>query len=90
MRGTVQADILAEDQGQNTCIFHRIQPQVMTSRVLRPSGVRNLLGVDLGLYIAEAGATDQPAAFAVERFTFVGICTRNAGRRFRRTCRSSF
>ncbi|MCK7495893.1 MAG: hypothetical protein MZW92_36740 [Comamonadaceae bacterium] len=28
MRGTVQADILKEDQGQNTCIFsHRVQPE---------------------------------------------------------------
>ncbi len=28
VRGTVQADILKEDQGQNTCIFsHRVQPQ---------------------------------------------------------------
>ena len=53
VRGTVQADILKEDQGQNTCIFsHRIRAEDdgRHSGVLRPPpGAQLLLGVDLRL-----------------------------------------
>src|SRR5690606_36082712 len=60
VRGTVQADILKEDQGQNTCIFS-------TEFALRMMGdiqeyfieknVRNYYSVSIsGYHIAEAGA----------------------------------
>ena len=60
MRGTVQADILKEDQAQNTCIFS-------TEFALRMMGdiqqyfvdhkVRNFYSVSIsGYHIAEAGA----------------------------------
>ena len=66
VRGTVQADILKEDQGQNTCIFS-------TEFALKMMGdiqeyfvhhqVRNFYSVSIsGYHIAEAGANpDQPA-----------------------------
>ena len=60
VRGTVQADILKEDQGQNTCIFSTefalrcmadIQEWFITNRV------RNFYSVSIsGYHIAEAGA----------------------------------
>src|SRR5579884_3070546 len=61
VRGTVQADILKEDQGQNTCIFS-------TEFALKCMGdiqewfiahnVRNFSSVSIsGYHIAEAGAT---------------------------------
>ena len=53
VRGTVQADILKEDQGQNTCIFsHRVRAEDDGRHpgVLRPQpGAQLLLGVDLRL-----------------------------------------
>ena len=60
VRGTVQADILKEDQAQNTCIFStefalRMMGDIQESFVQR--GVRNFYSVSIsGYHIAEAGA----------------------------------
>ncbi|MBR9813815.1 methylmalonyl-CoA mutase, partial [bacterium] len=60
VRGTVQADILKEDQAQNTCIFStefamRMMGDVQQSFV--EHGVRNFYSVSIsGYHIAEAGA----------------------------------
>ena len=60
VRGTVQADILKEDQGQNTCIFStefalRMMGDVQQFFIDR--GVRNFYSVSIsGYHIAEAGA----------------------------------
>lgn len=77
VRGTVQADILKEDQAQNTCIFS-------TEFALRMMGdiqswfhehqVRNYYSVSIsGYHIAEAGANPiTQAAFTLSNgFTFV-------------------
>jgi len=77
VRGTVQADILKEDQGQNTCIFS-------TEFALRVMGdmqqyfidqrVRNYYSVSIsGYHIAEAGANpiSQLAFTLANGFTFV-------------------
>lgn len=77
VRGTVQADILKEDQGQNTCIFS-------TEFSLRMMGdiqqyfidheVRNFYSVSIsGYHIAEAGANPiSQLAFTLSNgFTFV-------------------
>jgi methylmalonyl-CoA mutase len=77
MRGTVQADILKEDQGQNTCIFS-------TEFALKVMGdiaeyfvhhkVRNFYSVSIsGYHIAEAGANPiSQLAFTLSNgFTFV-------------------
>ena len=77
MRGTVQADILKEDQGQNTCIFS-------TEFALRAMGdvqaffienqVRNFYSVSIsGYHIAEAGANPihQLAYTLANGFTYV-------------------
>ncbi|TAM09578.1 MAG: methylmalonyl-CoA mutase [Nevskiaceae bacterium] len=77
VRGTVQADILKEDQGQNTCIFS-------TEFSLRAMGdiqeyfvqhsVRNFYSVSIsGYHIAEAGANpiSQLAFTLANGFTFV-------------------
>ncbi|MEX2403291.1 MAG: methylmalonyl-CoA mutase family protein [Balneolales bacterium] len=77
VRGTVQADILKEDQAQNTCIFS-------TEFALRMMGdvqayfthnkVRNYYSVSIsGYHIAEAGANPiSQAAFTLANgFTFV-------------------
>ncbi len=77
MRGTVQADILKEDQGQNTCIFS-------TEFTLKVMGdiaeyfvhhkVRNFYSVSIsGYHIAEAGANpiSQLAFTLANGFTFV-------------------
>ncbi len=77
VRGTVQADILKEDQGQNTCIFS-------TEFALRMMGdiqqyfidqkVRNYYSVSIsGYHIAEAGANPiSQLAFTLSNgFTFV-------------------
>ena len=77
MRGTVQADILKEDQGQNTCIFS-------TEFTLKVMGdiqeyfvhhqVRNFYSVSIsGYHIAEAGANPiSQLAFTLSNgFTFV-------------------
>ena len=60
IRGTVQADILKEDQAQNTCIFStefalRMMGDVQAYFV--DEGVRNFYSVSIsGYHIAEAGA----------------------------------
>ncbi|MEM1268489.1 MAG: methylmalonyl-CoA mutase family protein, partial [Bacteroidota bacterium] len=60
VRGTVQADILKEDQAQNTCIFStefalRMMGDVQASFI--DHGVRNYYSVSIsGYHIAEAGA----------------------------------
>jgi methylmalonyl-CoA mutase len=77
VRGTVQADILKEDQGQNTCIFS-------TEFALRMMGdiqewfidnrVRNFYSVSIsGYHIAEAGANpiSQLAFTLANGFTYV-------------------
>jgi len=77
MRGTVQADILKEDQGQNTCIFSTefalklmgdIQEYFVQHRV------RNFYSVSIsGYHIAEAGANpiSQLAFTLANGFTYV-------------------
>ncbi|MEU6644785.1 fused isobutyryl-CoA mutase/GTPase IcmF [Saccharomonospora sp. NPDC046836] len=60
VRGTVQADILKEDQGQNTCIFStefslRMMADIQEWFIQRE--VRNFYSVSIsGYHIAEAGA----------------------------------
>jgi methylmalonyl-CoA mutase len=60
VRGTVQADILKEDQGQNTCIFStdfalKLMGDVQEYFIRR--AVRNFYSVSIsGYHIAEAGA----------------------------------
>ncbi|PIE91106.1 MAG: methylmalonyl-CoA mutase [Acidobacteria bacterium] len=60
VRGTVQADILKEDQAQNTCIFStefalKLMGDVQEYFVL--NGIRNYYSVSIsGYHIAEAGA----------------------------------
>jgi methylmalonyl-CoA mutase len=60
VRGTVQADILKEDQGQNTCIFStEFSLKVMgdIAQHFVHHGVRNFYSVSIsGYHIAEAGA----------------------------------
>ncbi|GAA1220347.1 fused isobutyryl-CoA mutase/GTPase IcmF [Prauserella alba] len=60
VRGTVQADILKEDQGQNTCIFSTEFSLRMMSDIQEwfiEHGVRNFYSVSIsGYHIAEAGA----------------------------------
>ncbi|MBX6352548.1 MAG: cobalamin-dependent protein [Thermoflavifilum sp.] len=77
VRGTVQADILKEDQGQNTCIFSTefalkmmgdIQAYFIENRV------RNYYSVSIsGYHIAEAGANPitQLAFTLANAFTYV-------------------
>ena len=60
IRGTVQADILKEDQGQNTCIFSTDFSLKLMGDVQQyfiDCGVRNFYSVSIsGYHIAEAGA----------------------------------
>jgi len=60
VRGTVQADILKEDQAQNTCIFSTEFAMRMMGDVqefFTKNGVRNFYSVSIsGYHIAEAGA----------------------------------
>ncbi|MGI5283501.1 fused isobutyryl-CoA mutase/GTPase IcmF [Nonomuraea polychroma] len=60
VRGTVQADILKEDQGQNTCIFSTEFSLRMMADIQEwfiRNGVRNFYSVSIsGYHIAEAGA----------------------------------
>ena len=60
VRGTVQADILKEDQGQNTCIFSTEFALKLMGDVQEyfiNHGVRNFYSVSIsGYHIAEAGA----------------------------------
>ncbi len=60
VRGTVQADILKEDQGQNTCIFSTEFALTMMGDIQQyfvDHAVRNFYSVSIsGYHIAEAGA----------------------------------
>jgi methylmalonyl-CoA mutase len=77
VRGTVQADILKEDQGQNTCIFStEFSLKVMgdIQEYFIEQGVRNFYSVSIsGYHIAEAGANpiSQLAFTLANGFTFV-------------------
>jgi methylmalonyl-CoA mutase len=77
VRGTVQADILKEDQGQNTCIFStEFSLKVMgdIQEYFVEHGVRNFYSVSIsGYHIAEAGANpiSQLAFTLANGFTFV-------------------
>ena len=77
VRGTVQADILKEDQAQNTCIFStefalRLMGDVQEYFI--NNNVRNFYSVSIsGYHIAEAGANpiSQLAFTLANGFTFV-------------------
>ncbi|MEX8497765.1 fused isobutyryl-CoA mutase/GTPase IcmF, partial [Leptothrix ochracea] len=77
VRGTVQADILKEDQGQNTCIFStEFSLKVMgdIADYFVRHDVRNFYSVSIsGYHIAEAGANPiSQLAFTLSNgFTFV-------------------
>ncbi len=77
VRGTVQADILKEDQGQNTCIFStEFSLKVMgdIASYFVHHNVRNFYSVSIsGYHIAEAGANPiSQLAFTLSNgFTFV-------------------
>jgi len=77
VRGTVQADILKEDQAQNTCIFStEFSLRVMgdVQQYFIDKGVRNFYSVSIsGYHIAEAGANPiSQLAFTISNgFTFV-------------------
>ncbi|MHB1667173.1 fused isobutyryl-CoA mutase/GTPase IcmF [Thiomonas sp.] len=77
VRGTVQADILKEDQGQNTCIFStEFSLKVMgdIQEYFVHHKVRNFYSVSIsGYHIAEAGANPiSQLAFTLSNgFTFV-------------------
>ena len=77
VRGTVQADILKEDQGQNTCIFStEFSLKVMgdIQQYFVQHDVRNFYSVSIsGYHIAEAGANpiSQLAFTLANGFTFV-------------------
>src|SRR6202035_2868180 len=77
VRGTVQADILKEDQGQNTCIFStefslRMMGDIQERFIANQ--VRNFYSVSIsGYHIAEAGANpiSQLAFTLANAFTYV-------------------
>jgi methylmalonyl-CoA mutase len=77
VRGTVQADILKEDQAQNTCIFStEFSLRVMgdVQQYFIDNKVRNFYSVSIsGYHIAEAGANpiSQLAFTIANGFTFV-------------------
>jgi isobutyryl-CoA mutase len=77
VRGTVQADILKEDQGQNTCIFSTEFALRMMGDVQQyfiDNKVRNYYSVSIsGYHIAEAGANpiSQLAFTLANGFTYV-------------------
>jgi methylmalonyl-CoA mutase len=77
VRGTIQADILKEDQAQNTCIFStEFSLRVMgdVQQYFINEGVRNFYSVSIsGYHIAEAGANPiSQLAFTISNgFTFV-------------------
>ena len=77
VRGTVQADILKEDQGQNTCIFSTEFSLRMMGDIQQyfiDNEVRNFYSVSIsGYHIAEAGANpiSQLAFTLANGFTFV-------------------
>jgi len=77
VRGTVQADILKEDQAQNTCIFSTDFALKMMGDIQEyfiNTGVRNFYSVSIsGYHIAEAGANPitQLALTLSNGFTYV-------------------
>ena len=77
VRGTVQADILKEDQGQNTCIFSTefaLRMMADIGEYFVQHRVRNFYSVSIsGYHIAEAGANpiSQLAFTLANGFTYV-------------------
>ena len=77
VRGTVQADILKEDQGQNTCIFSinfALKMMGDIQEYFTKNNVKNFYSVSIsGYHIAEAGANPiSQLAFTLSNgFTFV-------------------
>ncbi|HJQ00331.1 MAG TPA: methylmalonyl-CoA mutase family protein, partial [Jatrophihabitans sp.] len=77
VRGTVQADILKEDQGQNTCIFSTdfsLRMMADIAEYFVEHKVRNFYSVSIsGYHIAEAGANpiSQLAFTLANGFTYV-------------------
>ncbi len=77
VRGTVQADILKEDQGQNTCIFSTEFALKMMGDIQEyfiENQVRNYYSVSIsGYHIAEAGANPitQLAFTMANAFTYI-------------------
>jgi methylmalonyl-CoA mutase len=77
VRGTVQADILKEDQGQNTCLFSTEFSLRMMADIQQwfiENQVRNFYSVSIsGYHIAEAGANpiSQLAFTLTNGFTYV-------------------
>ncbi len=77
VRGTVQADILKEDQGQNTCIFSTefsLRCMADVQEYFVANRVRNFYSVSIsGYHIAEAGANpiSQLAFTLSNAFTYV-------------------
>jgi methylmalonyl-CoA mutase len=77
VRGTVQADILKEDQGQNTCIFSTefaLRCMADIQQYFIDHSVRNFYSVSIsGYHIAEAGANPiSQLAFTLSNgFTYV-------------------
>ncbi len=77
VRGTVQADILKEDQGQNTCIFSTefsLRAMADIQQWFIDHDVRNFYSVSIsGYHIAEAGANpiSQLAFTLANGFTYV-------------------
>jgi len=77
VRGTVQADILKEDQGQNTCIFSTefaLRCMADIQQYFVEQKVRNFYSVSIsGYHIAEAGANpiSQLAFTLANGFTYV-------------------
>ena len=77
VRGTVQADILKEDQGQNTCIFSTefaLRAMADIQQYFVENAVRNFYSVSIsGYHIAEAGANPiSQLAFTLSNgFTYV-------------------
>jgi methylmalonyl-CoA mutase len=76
VRGTVQADILKEDQAQNTCIFSTefaLRMMGDVQQYFTEQGVRNFYSVSIsGYHMAEAGANPitQLAFTLANGFTF--------------------
>jgi methylmalonyl-CoA mutase len=77
VRGTVQADILKEDQGQNTCIFSvdfALKMMGDIQEYFNLNNIRNFYSVSVsGYHIAEAGANPitQVALTLANGFTYV-------------------
>ena len=77
LRGTVQADILKEDQGQNTCIFSidfAVKLIGDVQEYLSKNNIKNYYSISIsGYHIAEAGAnpSSQLAFTLANGFTYV-------------------